>query len=132
VNPPDLLGDITSGLPKLQGDLSALYRYGPTTAFVSAIYIGAGSYSNSLAAEIQNNHVPHVWYVDTTIDRQLRSLCGDCSVYASVSNLFDQSPPHPAYGLYANDTAGFFNGVPYDRIGRYFKIGFRIALGGER
>jgi len=124
----DLLGDITSGLPKLQGDLSAQYALGETTALVSGVYLGGGSYRNSMSAEIQNNRVPHVWYVGATIDRRLRSVCGDCSIYASVNNLFDRNPPHPGYGMYTNIDSSFFTGVPYDRIGRYFKVGLRVAL----
>jgi iron complex outermembrane receptor protein len=126
--PQDLRGDISSGIPRLQGNLSALYKRGPTTALVSSTYIGGGNYSNPLVAEIQNSRVPHVWYVDATLDRQLRFLCADCSMYASVSNLFDQKPPHPGYGLYTNVTSSFFTGTPYDRVGRYFRIGFRIGL----
>jgi iron complex outermembrane recepter protein len=128
----DLLGDLSSGLPRLQGDLSAKYQRGQTTAFVSADYIGSGDFSKSLANEIQNNTVPHVWYVGTTLNRQLQGLCGECSVYFSVNNLFDQEPPHPGYGQYTNIAPGsFFTGVPYDRVGRFFKLGFRLKLGGE-
>jgi hypothetical protein len=46
-----------------------------------------------MAVEIQNNHVPHVWYVDASLDQQLQTLCRVCSIYASVTNLFDQSHP---------------------------------------
>ena len=128
----DLLGDTTSGLPKLQGDLSVTYRRGSTTAFVSGVYIGGGTYRKSMSADIQNNHVPHVWYVDATVDQRLASVCGECSVYAAVSNLFDQRPPHPGYGMYTNIESSFFTGVPYDRVGRFFKVGLRMALGAER
>ena len=124
----DLLGDTTSGLPKLQGDLSVAYRHGSTTAFLSGVYIGSGTYRKSMSAEIQNNHVPHVWYVDATVDQRLGSFCAGCSVYAAVSNLFDQRPPHPGYGMYTNIESSFFTGVPYDRVGRFFKIGLRVAL----
>lgn len=127
----DLLGDITSGLPRLQGELSAVYKRGQTSALLSGVYIGSGYYNKSMAAEIQNDTVPHVWYVDTTIERRLHNLCGDCSVYASVSNLFDRKPPHPGYGIYTNDQSSFFTGVPYDRVGRFFKLGFHLQLGGE-
>lgn len=128
----DLLGDITSGLPKLQGDLSVTYRRGSTTGFLSGVYIGSGTYRKSMSAEIQNNHVPHVWYVDATVDHRLGYFCGDCSLYVAASNLFDQRPPHPGYGMYTNIESSFFTGVPYDRIGRFFKIGLRVAMGAER
>lgn len=127
-----LLGDMSFGLPRLQGNMSVKYQRGLTAAFVSAVYIGSGNYTNSMPGEIENNHVPHIWYVDATLNRQMQSLCGTCSVYASVGNLFDQSPPHPGFGMYANISSSFFTGTPYDRVGRYFKIGFRIAFGAER
>ncbi len=67
-----------------------------------------------------------------TLDHQLKGLCGECSVYFSVDNLFDQEPPHPGYGMYTTIAPGsFFTGVPYDRVGRYFKLGFRAKLGGK-
>ena len=127
----DLLGDTSSGLPRLQGNLSAEYRRGSTTGFVSADYTGGGKYSNALAYEIQNDRVPHVWYVNTTLDRQLVALCGECSVYFSVNNLFNQDPPYPGYGMYTTISSNFYTGVPYDRIGRYFKLGFRAKFGGR-
>ncbi len=124
----DLRGDNSFGLPALQGDLSVQFTRGDTTGQLSGVYIGSGSYRKSMSATVQNNHVPHVWYVGASIDQRLTALCGDCSVYASVSNLLDRSPPHPGFGIYTNIDSPFFTGVPYDRVGRYFKIGVRFAL----
>src|SRR5262249_7091662 len=107
-----LLGDMSFGLPRVQGNMSVKYQHRSTTALVSGVYIGSGNYSDAMAAEIQNNHVPHVWYVDATLDRQMQSLCDDCSLYASVSNIFDQRPPLPGFGMYANISSIFFTGVP--------------------
>lgn len=121
----DLLGDISYGLPKLQADVSFQFTRGETTALLSGIYIGEGSYRNSLAADIQNDHVPAVWYVNAAIDRRLSKLC---SVYASVSNVLDRSPPHPGFGVYTNIDSNLLTGVPYDRIGRFFKVGLRVTL----
>ncbi len=43
-----------------------------------------------------------------------------------------QEPPHPGYGLYTTIAPGsFFTGVPYDGVGRYFKLGFRLKLVGQ-
>lgn len=123
----DLRGDITLGLPTLQGDLSVQFTRGDTTALVSGTYIGGGDYRKGASGDIQNNRVPHIWYVDATVDRRLRGLCAACSIYASVTNLFDEEPPHPGYGIYTNNSA-FFIGVPYDRIGRFFKLGLRVSL----
>jgi len=123
----DLRGDSSFGLPALQGDLSVQFARGDTIALLSGTYIGSGSYRKNMSADLQNNHVPHVWYVDASIDQRLPFLCDNCSAYASVSNLFDRDPPHPGFGIYSNLDA-FFTGVPYDRVGRYFKVGLRFAL----
>lgn len=124
----DLRGDIAFGLPALQGDLSLQFARGDTTALLSGVYIGSGSYRKRMSGEVQNNHVPHVWYIGASIDRRLRFLCSDCSVYAAVHNLLDRAPPHPGFGIYTNLDSPFFTGVAYDRIGRYFKVGVRFAL----
>ena len=81
-----------------------------------------------MSAEIENDHVPHVWYVGASIDHRLRFLRGDCSLYAAVDNLLDRDPPHPGFGIYTNLDSPFFTGVPYDRVGRYFKLGLRFTL----
>ena len=81
-----------------------------------------------MSSEVQNNHVPHVWYVGATIEHRLRFLCTDCSAYGAVNNLFDQAPPHPGFGIYTNIESRFLTGVAYDRVGRYFKVGVRLAL----
>jgi iron complex outermembrane receptor protein len=124
----ELRGDISLGLPALQGDLSFQFTRGGTTALISGVYIGSGAYRKTMSAEIQNNHVPHVWYADATVEQQLKVLCAGCSAYAAVSNLFDQEPPHPGFGIYTNIESPFLTGVPYDRIGRYFKVGVRTSL----
>ena len=126
--PEDLRGDVRLGLPALQGDLSFQYVRGATTALLSGAYIGSGEYRKNMSADIQNNHVPHVWYVDANVERQFKLRDAECAVFAAVSNLFDQAPPHPGFGIFTNIESSFFTGVPYDRIGRVFKIGMRLAL----
>lgn len=123
----DLRGEITAGLPALQGDVSLQFSKGGTAVLLSGVYIGSGSYRKNMAAQLQNNHVSHVWYVGASVDRRLPFVCDKCSVFAAVNNLFDAAPPHPGLGIYTSLDATF-DGVPYDRIGRYFKIGLRLAL----
>ena len=45
-----------------------------------------------------------------------------------MSNVLDEDPPHPGFGIFTNFESSFFTGVPYDRVGRYFKVGLRVAL----
>lgn len=124
----DLRGDVRLGLPALQGDLSLQFARGGTTALLSGVYIGSGSYRKNMSAEIQNNHVPHVWYVDANLERRFKINGAECAAFAAVGNLFDRAPPHPGFGIYTNIESSFLSGVPYDRIGRVFKVGLRLTL----
>lgn len=127
--PQDLRGDISSGLPALQANLSAIYRKGETSGLLSGTYIGGGDYDKAMDAEIENDRVPHVWYVNASLEQRVHQICAECFLYAAVNNLFDQAPPHPGLGIYnTSNNAGFFTGVPYDRIGRYFRVGVRITF----
>ena len=124
----ELRGDNGLGLPALQGDLSFRIGRGPWTAMLSGVYVGSGSYQKSMAAEIQNNDVRHVWYADLSTEWRFRLRGAESSAYATLSNAFDQAPPHPGFGIYTNIGSPFFTGVPYDRIGRYLMVGVRVRL----
>jgi len=124
----ELRGDNGLGLPALQGDLSFRIGRGPWTAMLSGVYVGSGSYQKSMAAEIQNNDVRHVWYADLSTEWRFRLRGAESSAYATLNNAFDQAPPHPGFGIYTNIGSPFFTGVPYDRIGRYLMVGVRVRL----
>jgi iron complex outermembrane recepter protein len=124
----DLRGDLSSGLPELQGDISTQYTRGPTTVLIYETYIGSGDYNKALDATIQNNHVPHVWYLGATVQQGMPFLGRDCFAYASVNNLLNQKPPHPGFGIYTSLNNNIFTGVPYDRIGTFFRLGFIARL----
>ena len=124
----DLRGDLGSGLPELQGDISAQYMRGLTTVLLDGTYIGSGDYNKALQGMIQNNHVPHIWYLGVTVQQGVPLLGRDCFVYASVNNLLNQEPPHPGFGIYSSLNNSIFTGVPYDRIGTYFRLGVRAKF----
>lgn len=124
----DLRGDLGSGLPELQGDISAKYTRGLTTVLLAGNYIGSGDYDKALEGMIQNNHVPHVWYLDATVQQGIPSLGRECFVYASVNNLLNQAPPSPGFGIYSSLNNSIFTGVPYDRIGTFFRVGFKATF----
>lgn len=121
--PQDLRGDIGSGLPALQGDVSVEYLRSETTMVLYGTYLGAGDFDKALASEIQNDHVPHVWYVGASVRRELPIFGTACAAYASVNNILNQAPPHPGLGTDNSLNNDIFSGVPYDRIGRYFRVG---------
>jgi iron complex outermembrane receptor protein len=124
----DLRGDIGSGLPALQGDISIEYARGLTALLLDGTYIGAGDYDKALDSEIQNDHVPHVWYLGATVQHGLPLLGRDCVVYASVNNLLNQAPPHVGFGIFSSENNDIFSGVPYDRIGTYFRVGLKAKF----
>jgi iron complex outermembrane receptor protein len=124
----DLRGDVGSGLPSLQGDIGIRYARGAITGLIDGVYIGAGDYNKLSGATIQNNHVPHVWYLGATLQYGVPLLGKDSVIYASVNNLLDQEPPHPGLGIYSSLNNSIFSGVPYDRIGRFFRLGFTANL----
>lgn len=124
----DLRGDIGSGLPELQGDVSAEYLHGRTTVLLYGTYVGAGDFDKPLASEIQDDHVPHVWYLGAGLRHQVPILGRTCTAYASVSNLLNQGPPHVGLGTDSSLNNGILSGVPYDRIGRYFRVGLTARL----
>jgi outer membrane receptor protein involved in Fe transport len=124
----DLVGDLTSGLPSLKADIGVTYAKSRVTGTLYATYIGAGSYDKSMASQIENNHVPHVWYVGGGVNWDVPSGRCSCSLYANVNNLFNQAPPSVGFGIYSSLSNGTLIGVPYDRIGRFFKVGIRIQI----
>ena len=123
----DLRGDVGSGLPELQGDLSVQYARGPATVLLSGTYIGSGEYNKLSGATIQNNHVPDIWYLGASLQMAVPRLANSI-VYVSVNNLLNQEPPHPGFGIYSSLNNSIFSGVPYDRIGTFFRLGFAAKL----
>lgn len=126
--PQDLRGDVGMGLPELQGDIGIRYARGAITTMLDGSYIGAGEYNKLSNATIQNNHVPHVWYLGATLQYGLPVLGRDSVIYASVNNLLNQEPPNPGFAIYSSLNNSIFSGVPYDRIGRFFRLGFTARL----
>jgi iron complex outermembrane recepter protein len=125
----DLEKDLGSGLPALQADIGASYAKRGFTGFLHGTFVGGGYYDKSMAALIENDHVSHVWYVgaglswDMTIDgRHMFAM------YANVNNLFNQAPPSVGFGTFSSLSNGALIGVPYDRIGRFFKLGLRVQM----
>jgi iron complex outermembrane recepter protein len=124
----DLLGDMGSGLPALQGDASIEYAQGATTLLLYGTYIGSGDYDKALASQIENDHVPHVWYLGASVQQQLSLLGPEGVVYASASNLLNKAPPYVGFGIFSSENNGIFSGVPYDRIGAFFRLGFKAKF----
>lgn len=123
-------GDIsTYASPKLRGQLSVTYDEGPFSASIRGRYIGSGMYSNLFtSADIADNHVPAVVYMDLSGSYRLTAGKSAIEVFGAVENLFDRAPPvSPAtigntFALYG------VNPALYDTVGTMFRLGVRVAL----
>lgn len=117
----DYAGDIlTYGLPKWSWDFGASYRHKDTLVSIDAQHVNKAIYSVASASQIQNNSVEGRWYVNLGLQQTVKSNIGELTLYTRIENLFDEKPP------VLFPTPNF--GGNYDRVGRYFKIGARLAL----
>jgi iron complex outermembrane recepter protein len=86
-------------------------------------------YSNLFtSADIADNHVPSVVYMDLSGSYRLTAGKSAIEVFGAVENLFDRAPPvSPAtigntFALYG------VNPALYDTVGTMFRLGVRVAL----
>jgi hypothetical protein len=115
------------GTPKWRGTFSAQWQNDTWTFFVSERFIGKalidpqrveGVYTN-------DNSLPVIAYANVTVKYRFEALGREQEAFASISNLFDVTPPvsggNPtSYNTPANNA--------YDTMGRYFTVGIRMSL----
>jgi outer membrane receptor protein involved in Fe transport len=120
----DYVGDLAIyQIPKWSWDLSSLYSLDGWTGLVDATYLSGGKDQVALDKLLANNDVGGVWYLDTGIQKSFVAGPSEMTVYLNIRNLLNREPP------FAFRLGGGINGGPaYDRIGRYFKLGIRVAL----
>lgn len=95
------------------------YRYiGPTVRDVTLVGPDRSNYSPTLPNSINDNTNPSVSYVNWSAQYKL-STDTNITVYGAVNNLFDQDPPD-------GSTNNALGGLPWDLVGRAFKIGARF------
>ncbi|MDR2214660.1 MAG: TonB-dependent receptor, partial [Nevskiaceae bacterium] len=112
------------------------YQGGPFSAQLQLRYIAPGvfqvtnigpdeaGYSPLLPNSIDDNSVPGITYVNLNAQytiplREDRKL----ELFGVINNLFDKDPPNKMPSSY-----GPTNNVLYDVLGRYFRVGARIAF----
>ena len=128
-------GDQSGPVPRWKSTITFNYdvgRFGTTiqTRMFSDFlygtqYIGPGQagYSPALPNSIGNNHVPGLAYWNMQIRYNLiQEGSRTLQLWASADNLFDKDPPILAWSM---SQAG---GIPYDFVGRTFKIGARFTM----
>jgi outer membrane receptor protein involved in Fe transport len=126
--------------PKWKANANLTYNNGPFTWFTQIRYIGSGKNAYTLSGftdgiedavegvNIEDNSVPAVVYVDMRFDYDFKVGNSSVDVFASVTNLFDKSPPvTPTYGSFGGYTTQANAGL-FDVLGRRFTIGAKFKL----
>jgi iron complex outermembrane receptor protein len=120
-------GTALAGAPHWQGLASATYDNGPLSLYLQGRYIGGGKFDAQLTpAQLADNKVPDVVYVDVTARYKFQAWGTDYEVYGTINNLFDKDPPLTPNG--AVTTPRSANGNRYDFIGRYYTAGLRFRF----
>lgn len=121
----DYAGDIgTLNLPQWGWDVSAQVEQGPWSWLISANYIGEGKYRETFEGLLVNNDVDAVWYINTSLQRELTIGGARSTVYLNINNVFDEEPP---FGFGNGGSTGL-SGGSYDRLGVFAKLGIRVSL----
>jgi outer membrane receptor protein involved in Fe transport len=131
----DVFGSQGGPVPRYRGTVTVNYnlgRFGSTVQVrgfsgfrfgTNLIGPGQAGYSPALSNSINDNSMPGTayWSLQLRYD-VLREGSRSLQVYAQADNLFDKDPPGGAIVM----TQG--GGIPYDLIGRTFKIGARFTM----
>ena len=131
----DVYGSQGGPVPRYRSTITFNYnlnRFGATlqTRMFSGFqfgtnFVGPGqrNYSTSLSNSINDNSMPGMayWSLQLRYD-VIRQGSRSLQVYASADNLFDKDPPAASIVM----TQG--GGIPYDLIGRTFKVGARFTM----
>jgi len=125
------------GVPDYVIDGTMAYTKGPATVTFHGRYIPSGlfnvafigpddpNYSITLPTSVNNNRVPGRFYLDLAASYRITLRSGqELELFGAINNLFDRDPPAiPSGNLGTNQ-------VLFDPVGRAFKLGARIKLGG--
>jgi outer membrane receptor protein involved in Fe transport len=119
----------SQAVPRWRWLLSQAYDRGPLNVTLTERYISKGVFNKAWrAADIANNDIPSVTYVDLSASYRFKVRGADLQVFGAVQNLFDNDPPvAPIYGPTGFLTSGT-NGYLYDLIGRQYRAGLRLAF----
>jgi iron complex outermembrane receptor protein len=123
------LGQASEAVPSWRWLASMTYDKGPFSTTLTGRFIGAGKINNAWGpADIDDNHVPAVFYADLSASYEFRSIGKGTKIFVSVQNLFDRDPPiAPVFG-----PTGFLqpgtNSFLYDMIGRQYRAGVRFKF----
>lgn len=130
--------------PRLQGNINLTYNHGPFSVTGMMRYVSSGTIDyngcsgycpNAGVGEtvsLSTNRVPsyQIFGLRTSYKWDNVSLAKSVTLWGSVDNLFDKDPPFAAgvgaFGI--NNVNGGANATYYDTVGRFFRVGVRLAF----
>lgn len=100
-------------------------RYIPSGIFNTA-FIGPDdpNYEVTLTNSVNNNRIPGRAYFDLAASQKIRVSGSVFELFGAINNLFDRDPPAMPSGNLGT------NQVLFDPVGRAFRLGVRVKLGG--
>jgi outer membrane receptor protein involved in Fe transport len=122
---PDYTIDALLGWTKNDTSLTLHGRYIPSGMFNTS-FIGPDdpNYSITLPTSVNNNRIPGRAYFDLAASQKVRMSGTEFELFGAINNLFDRDPPPMPSGNLGT------NQVLFDAVGRAFRLGVRVRLGG--
>ena len=111
------------------------YSNGPFRAFFQGRLIGSGKRAHRIGtvaavegANIAENHVPAIFYLDTRLSYELEIGGSDVEVFVAATNLLDKDPPVTATFSACLGYVGQENTQLFDVLGRRFTVGVKLRM----
>lgn len=119
----------STAVPRWRAMGSATWDRGGFGTTLTGRFISAGKLNNAFtAADIDDNTVPSVFYLDLTARYRFENVGKGTEFYFAVSNLLDHDPPaSPNYSTASTIQTGV-NGYLYDLLGRQYRVGLRTRF----
>ncbi len=120
-----------SGFPKVRATATASYDLNPVTATLQARFVGKAVLNNAwTAADVDDNTVPAVVYLDLRGSYSFPVGGVDTRLYLSIDNLLDKDPP--TIPITSTSALPFLNAAMsrsiHDSLGRTFRLGVRAKI----
>jgi outer membrane receptor protein involved in Fe transport len=113
------------GAPRWQANLALNYARGPLSLVAQERFIGRGVYDATYtAADIDDNTIDAAFYTNLRASYDISPSDTDMTLYANVTNLFDEAPPLVGTWGFMGSTAT--NESLFDVLGRRYSVGVRV------
>jgi hypothetical protein len=113
------------GAPRWQANLAMNYARGPLSIVAQERFIGKGVYDATYtAADIDDNSIASAFYTNVRMSYDFSASNTDMTLYANVSNLFNEDPPLVGTWGFMGSTAT--NEGLFDVLGRRYTVGVRM------